>query len=289
MQNNQGASEAKMRKRSIVVLFSLVLTFFCTALAEARVKVSVTILPQAYFVERIGGTHVDLRVIVPPGGNPETYEPSPSQLFHLSSSQLYIKVGSPHLSVEKRFQHFIADNRKNIRVVDMSSGLKNLKQEDPHIWLSPAIVAQAARNVCLALSAVDPAHAGYYRKNLLRFSGDIDRLDRRIKQRLQGKTGYTFMVYHPAWGYFAEAYGLRQLAMEEEGKPLNASRLRKMIDLAKSKGIKTIFVQKGFDKKSAAMIAREIKGAVVEIDPLAKDWLKNLDDFSRILEDRLRP
>ena len=274
----------------LFILSILFLTLFLPNMvwAEDRVRLAVTIIPQAYFVERIAGHYADVRVIVPAGGNPETYEPTPQQLFDLSSSKLYIKVGPRHLSVENRFQRFTSNTDKSIRVVDMSRGIKNL-QEDPHIWLSPSIVRAAAVNICEALASADPSHAHLYRKNLQRFLADIDRLDQRIKQRLHGRKGQCFMVYHPAWGYFAGDYGLKQLAIQEEGKPLSVARLQKMINLARAKGIKTIFVQKGFDKKSAASIAREIDGTVVEVNPLERDWLKNLDDFSQALQDALRP
>lgn len=272
------------------ILSILFLTLISPNLAWAkdRVIVAVTILPQAYFVERIGGQHVDVRVIVPAGAVPATYEPTPQQLFDLSSSTLYIKVGPPQLSVENRFQRFISDTNKNIYIVDMSQGIKNLK-EDPHIWLSPSIVRSAAANICESLSSVDPSHTDLYRENLQHFLVDIAQLDQRIEQRLHNRKGQCFMVYHPAWGYFAGEYGLKQLAIQEEGKPLNVSRLQKMINLARTKGIKTIFIQKGFDKKSAASIAREIDGKVVEVNPLERDWLKNLDDFSQVLQDTLRP
>lgn len=97
------------------------------------------------------------------------------------------------------------------------------------------------------------------------------------------------MVYHSAWGYFAREYGIRQLAIEEEGRPLNISRIRAMISLARKKGIKTIFIQKGFDEKGASAIAREIGAKVVKVNPLERDWLKNLDDFSAILKVALKP
>ncbi len=272
----------------ILSIMFLILFLPNTVWAKDRVRVAVTIIPQAYFVERIAGHNVDVRIIVPAGSNPETYEPTPQQLFDLSSSKLYIKVGPQHLAVENRFQRFTSNTDKNIRVVDMSQGIKNL-QEDPHIWLSPSIVRSAAANICEGLASADPPHADLYRKNLQRFLTDIERLDQRIKQRLHDRKGQCFMVYHPAWGYFAREYGLKQLAIQEEGKPLNVARLQKMINLARAKGIKTIFVQKGFDKKSAASIAREIDGTVVEVNPLERDWLKNLDDFSQALQDTLRP
>ncbi|NLN59298.1 MAG: zinc ABC transporter solute-binding protein [Deltaproteobacteria bacterium] len=278
-----------MIKNFILVLMLIIIPIVPkSSMADDRIIVSVTILPQAYFVERIGGDRVDIRVMVPPGASPETFDPTPLQLLNLSRSELYFKIGSPNLEVEIRFQRFLQDHGKHISVVDMSTGVKTLK-EDPHIWLSPAVVKAAASNIYRALSSADPANTPYYRENLRSFLTDIDALDRRIKQKLMKKNGYVFMVYHSAWGYFAREYGIRQLAIEEEGRPLNISRIRAMISLARKKGIKTIFIQKGFDEKGASAIAREIGAKVVKVNPLERDWLKNLDDFSAILKVALKP
>ena len=114
------------------------------------------------------------------------------------------------------------------------------------------------------------------------------RLDREIKRTLAEKKGFAFMVYHPAWGYFADEYGLVQLAVEEEGKPVNAAHIRRMVDLAREKGIRAILVQKGFDTKSARAIARDIGGEVVETDPLERDWLAGMKNFTAILTKVLR-
>jgi zinc transport system substrate-binding protein len=96
------------------------------------------------------------------------------------------------------------------------------------------------------------------------------------------------MVYHPAWGYFADEYGLTQLAIEEEGKPVSAAHIRKMVDLARGKGIRAVLVQKGFDTKSARAVARDIGGEVVETDPLERDWFSGMRTFTTILTQVLR-
>ncbi len=225
--------------------------------------------------------------MIPKGASPETYEPTPQQLVALSDSQLYVTVGAPNFPFEEKYLKAATEQNRKITVVNMSNGI-TYRKEDPHVWTSPAAVRIAARNIEHALTAYDPAHSGEYRKNLDAFLTDIDALDREIRSILLGEKGSVFMVYHPAWGYFADEYGLVQLAVEEEGKPLSAAHIRKMVDLARKKGIRTILVQKGFDSKSARAIARDIGGKVVETDPLERDWLQGMKNFAAVLATVLR-
>lgn len=255
--------------------------------AAERIRVSVSILPQAYFVERVAGTRAQVHVMIPKGASPETYEPTPQQLVALADSQLYVEVGAPGFPFEEKYLKTALGQNRKIRVVNMSDGM-TYREEDPHVWTSPAAVRIAARNIETALTAYDPAHGDEYRNNLRAFLADIDATDREIKQTLAEKKGWAFMVYHPAWGYFADEYGLVQLAAEEEGKPLSAAHIRKMVDLARKKGIHAILVQKGFDAKSARAIARDIGGEVVETDPLERDWLQGMKDFAAVLAKVLR-
>ena len=257
------------------------------ASASSRIQVAVSVLPQAYFVERVGGNRVNVQVMIPQGACPETYEPTPQQLVRLSDSKIYIKVGAPTFPFEKRYLHVITGKNKKMTVVNMSDGTRYRKQ-DPHVWTSPSCVKIAARNIYEALSLYDPQYRDYYGKNLALFLGDIEKLDRKLRTLLASKKGYAFMVYHPAWGYFAEEYGLKQLAIEEEGKIKGASHIKEMIDTAREKGIKVILVQKGFDTKSARTIAHEIGGKVVEVNPLERDWLEGMEAFANCLQQVLR-
>jgi len=263
--------------------------------ASDKIKVSVSVLPQAYFVERIGGDRVETQVMIPMGASPATYEPTPQQLVMLSESKLYIKVGVPTFPFEKKHFDSIIEKNKKMIVVDMSDGIeyrsflfkKGVK--DPHVWVAPYTVKVAAKNIYKALSEITPSNRDYFKKNFDSFLSDIEKLDKEIKTILIGKKGYSFMVFHPAWGYFADEYGLKQLPIEAGGKTPSASNIKKMIDAAKGKGIEIIFVQKGFDTKSAKTIANEIGGRVMEINPLEKDWLKNMKEiaetFSQVLKE----
>ncbi len=252
------------------------------------IRVSVSILPQSYFVERLAGNRATVQVMIPKGSSPETYEPTPQQLVRLADSQLYVKVGSPDFPVEQQYLRATLQRNPKLAVADLSEGVNRL-EGDPHIWTSPPAVRIGVRNIARTMEGIDPSHGELYRRNLQAFLGEIDALDREIRHALEGRKGHSFIVYHPSWGYFAHAYGLIQLAIEEEGKPLSASHLRKLVDLAKAKGIRDIVTQKGFDAKGARAIARDIGGRLVEADPLEKDWPSGLRQFTKTLTRILRP
>jgi zinc transport system substrate-binding protein len=255
--------------------------------ADRDIPVSVSILPQASFVELIAGKRATVHVMIPKGASPEMYEPTPQQLVALSDSRIYVKVGAPGFPFEEKYLRTFLDRNRKLTVVGMSDGMA-FREEDPHVWTSPAAVRIATKNIARALIAYDPAHREEYERNRQAFLREIDTLDQEIRRALAVKKGYAFMVYHPAWGYFADDYGLRQLSVEEEGKPVSAAHIREMIDLAREKGIRAILVQKGFDTKSARTVAREIGGEVVETDPLERDWLTGMRIFTALLTRVLR-
>ncbi len=252
------------------------------AKADPQINISVSVLPQAYFVKRIGGTRVNIQAMIPKGASPETYEPTPRQMVMLTDSDIYVKVGSPSFPFETKYFNDILKKNKKIIVVNMSDGVK-YRKGDPHVWVAPATVKIAAENIYKALSAADPKFKTYYKSNFELFLKDIKKLDRDIRKSLAGKEGYSFMVFHPAWGYFADEYKLNQICVEKEGKRPSASHIREMIDIARKKHIKIIFVQTGFDKGSADVIAEETGGKIMHIDPLAEDWLKNMEKIAEIL------
>ncbi len=147
---------------------------------------------------------------------------------------------------------------------------------DPHIWLSPSLVKTQAAAIAEGLSTVDPDNAAAYAKNLAGFHSELDSLDAEIRSLVQPHAHKSFMVYHPSWGYFAQAYGLKQIPIEAEGKEPGPRELQKLIAYGKEHGVAAIFVQKQFSGKSAKLIAAEIGAEVVELDPLAPAWADNL-------------
>jgi zinc transport system substrate-binding protein len=159
---------------------------------------------------------------------------------------------------------------------------------DPHIWLSPPLVKIQARAILTALQEADPAHRRVFEANFKVFSEQIDKLDADLKKTFAGKKELRFMVFHPAWGYFAHAYGLKQVPIEIEGKDPKPAKLRDLIHHAREDGVKVIFVQPQFSTKSAKLVAREIGGQVAFADPLAEDWMANLREVADNFEAALK-
>lgn len=271
---------------------------------DPRIPVAVSVPPQAYFVERIGGERVRVEVMIPPGYSHVDYPLTPRTMVALSRAALYVKVGHPGFEFERRHVDPFLKRNPSIRVVDMSRGMPLLAGEeevpdhdghddhshaagDPHVWVAPATVEIAARNIAAALARADPAHVGEYRANLRAFLADIDRLDREIRARLAGRESRKFMVYHPDWGYFARQYGLEQIAIESGGKEPSARRLIQLIELARREEVKVVFVQGGFPRKSAQVIAEAVGGQVLTADPQRRDWLDNLRQVAADLSEAL--
>jgi zinc transport system substrate-binding protein len=159
---------------------------------------------------------------------------------------------------------------------------------DPHIWLSPPLVKIQARNMLAALQEADPANQGVYEANFKEFAARIDQLDMDLKNTFAGKKGLQFMVFHPAWGYFAHTYGLKQVPIEIEGKDPKPAQLKELVQHARENGIKVVFVQPQFSTKSAELIAREIGGQVAFANPLAEDWMANLREVADKFESALK-
>jgi zinc transport system substrate-binding protein len=256
-------------------------------------RVFVTILPQAYFVERVGGDHVSVDVMVGPGQSYHSYEPTPRQIARLSDAQVYFTIGVPF---EETIVQRIRVNHPRLAVVDTREGIKlrpsddhcedgghhhaHEEQGDPHIWLDPKLVSVQAGTIASALARLDPAHAVDYRSNCRRFQSDLDAVHARIAGKLAPFKGQAFFVFHPSFGYFADAYGLKQLAVEESGKEPGGRELAELIEQARRSSARTIFVQPQFAWASARTVAAAIGGKVVSLDPLAKDYLANLDDMA---------
>ena len=277
---------------TVVGLCSCRQTTPSTQPARGALPVTVSIPPQRYFVQRVGGKHVDVSILLAPGQSPATYEPTPKEMVKLARSRVYFRIGVPF---EKQVVEKIAGAIEDLRIVDTRKGIElragdphghgadgghghphHHHEQDPHVWMNPRLVKVQADAVCQTLCEIDPAHRTEYESNCRAFKADLDRADAKIAASLGPLRGGTFYVFHPSLGYFAEAYGLKQVAIESGGKQPTARQLAALIDRAKRAGVRLIFVQPQFDKRYAETVAAEIGGAVVPLDPLAEDYIENL-------------
>jgi zinc transport system substrate-binding protein len=287
-------------------LILFLLLGFCTGVsASGKLSVFVTIEPQKYFVQQIGKDLVDIQVMVPSGADAHTYEPKPKQMTALSGARLYFAIG---IEFEEVYLGKIISNNPQLKVVHTDTGINKIQMKahhhdeeeadedhdhevaehahhehhglDPHIWLSPPLVKMQAETILNALNEADPVHKGIYEANYREFINRIEQLDAELKTLFKGKSGMKFIVFHPAWGYFAEAYGLEQVPVEIEGKEPKPSQLKELIEHARENKIKVIFAQPQFSAKSAKVIASEIGGEIIFADPMAHEWLENMRDVA---------
>lgn len=251
---------------------------------EGVINVWVSVVPQRYFVERIGGHRVRVSVMVEPGSNPATYEPKPGQIEGLGQAQLYVRIRVPF---EEAWMDRILAANDEMLVVDQSEGIERIEGKDPHIWLSPRLAKTQARTIFSGLAELDPANEDFYRVNLDTFLADLDELDATIQDTLSGLNSRKFMVFHPAWAYFARDYDLEMIPVQIEGSDPSAAEMAALIKAAQESKIKVIFAQPEFSTERAGTIASEIRGEVVLISPLAPDYLENLqrvaDTFATVL------
>jgi zinc transport system substrate-binding protein len=269
-----------------------------TADQESPLTIVVSIPPQKYFVERVGGDRVEVSVLLPPGSSPATYEPRPNQLQSISGADAYVRIRVPfENAIWERIQSVnpemaVVDLTENIDRVDIatrkpgnsSAAADAPRHPDPHIWLSPPLVRQQAQTIYEALVALDPAGEATYANNLEQFQADIDQLNQTIEDSLANVESRSFMVFHPAWGYFADAYGLEMIPIEVGGNEPSAAELSQLIQEAQAKEIEVVFAQPQFSTEDAETIARDIRGEVILINPIAEDWLSNLQQVATTFE-----
>ncbi len=295
-----------MKKNQFVALIFIILLSGCAEKPSDRKPViSVSILPQKYFTERITGDKFEINVLLPPGVSPHTFEPAPSILTKLAGSEAYLILGE--IEFEKAWMDKFMSVRKDLKVFNTTAGADYIKFDedddrhahhermdhdhvhhhegvDPHIWMSAREAKIIAENTCRYVSEIDPANGQFYKDNLDDFLKDLDKLDMQIKTILSDLKNIKFIIYHPALGYFARDYGLEEIPIEIDGKEPSPSQIRNVIDTARDQGIKAVFIQKQFDTRLAGSIAEEIGGAVVQIDPLSEDWINNLILVARTLQ-----
>lgn len=283
----------------ITILLLFVFLPFNAQAEEEKIPIFVSILPQAFFVEEIGGDRVAVDVLVQPGQSPATYAPTPKQMAKLSSSRIFFRIG---VAFENVFIPKIEQSIPEILIVDTREGIHLEKGEnhahegsqhhdnelDPHIWLDPLLVKKQASIITDTLAAIDPAGASLYEKNFSAFADKLDALDQQLRQELAPIKGKSFFVFHPAFGYFARAYGLKQIAVETGGKNPSGRHLANLIESAMEMDVKVLFVQPQFSRKSAETIARAIDGEVIAIDPLARDYFTNMRRMAQAMKQALQ-
>ena len=285
----------------LFIVVSVIFLFGCSANeknnnsnTEYKINVAVSIVPQETFVRAVGGDKVDVTTMIPPGKSPENFAPTPDIMEKFSEANIYFTVGVPteRASILPKAGEF----NKDVKIVDMADEVSKVYGErkfesgdrDPHIWLSPKRAKVMVQIIAKELSTVDPSNEDFYESNAEKYINELDEVDAKIKNSLSSLKEKTFICYHPAFGYFADDYGLQMIALEHEGKEATIEDFQKTIDFAKKEGIKVIFYQAEIDSKQSKTLATEIGGKAEMIEPLSPEYIDNLkimaETFKKAME-----
>lgn len=270
---------------------------------DDRLAVFAGLPPVAGLVEQIGGDYVKTDVLIDAAQDPHTFEPAPHQILALSRAAIFFTGDMPF---ERLLLQKIRQGNEQLTVIDVTEGIKKRQvdgsccdhdaghddhghdaehaaeqgEPDPHVWLAPPLLVIEANNIAEALCLADPSHGHEYRRNLAKLVDRLGDLDRRIKRMLAPYHGRSFYVFHPGFGYFADAYGLKQVAVEVEGRSPTAREYRTLMTEASQKRVEVLFAQPQYAQQSAQVIAEQIGGRVVQISGLEKDVISDIEDIA---------
>ena len=253
---------------------------------QEKLVVFVSIPPQKWLCEQLGQERVETKVLLAKGQEPHGFEPSPRQIQALSNSRLFFTTG---LVFEQEITRRLHKGSSNLQIVDTIKNIEKIPMDsaghghdailDPHVWLSPPNLKRMAAIMAAAFIKQDPDHKPFYKKNLWLLNSLLDDLDQSLEKELAPYRGTSFFVFHPAFGYFAHRYHLRQIAVETGGKSPTPKQLFALIRKAREEGVKVIFVQPQFDPRSATSVAKGIGGKVVPLDSLAENVVENMGNM----------
>ena len=274
--------------------------------SDGRLAVLVGVPPLKYLVEQIGAAHVKVDVLVQPGQDPHTFEPTPQQVVAVGRAAVFFKIDMPF---EAMLLENIRQGNRRLEVVDATQGIQkrridgshddraagNARDEashagefDPHVWLSPPLLKKMAANIADGLCRADPAHKREYQQNLAAMDKRLDSLDQRVRKILAPYRGRTFYVFHPGLAYFADAYGLHEEPIEVAGQQPTPKQLRALIEKARGEGAKTVFLQREFTAQSAKVFADALGGQVVTINGLGENVVADIEDIAVKMEQSMR-
>lgn len=262
-----------------------------------RLQVAVSIRPQQWLVEQLAGDLVRVVVVLPDNANHHAFSPSDAEVSRILRSRLFFTIGLPFEEQGPLRGGAEAGRRTNMEVVSTLEGLPMIEIDhvcdhgddhhhhhhhhdhgglDPHVWLSPRLLKMQAATMADALIRVAPEHEQTFLDNLLALQAKLDELHHTIQAKLEPHRGRAMLVYHPAWGYFAHDFGLRQVAIEISGQAPSDHQLTELLRTARQENTRVVFVQPQINDVVAAAIARQINGRVEYLNPLGPDVHANL-------------
>jgi zinc transport system substrate-binding protein len=235
-----------------------------------RLKVGATIFPLADIARNIGGEKVEVVTIMTPGASPHTFEPTFEIIRQAKDIKVLFKIGC---GLDDWSQKVSTSLGGDIAVLEVFKGIALRQFEDgsvdPHYWLSLGNGSIIAKNIADGLIGLDPANKDYYLKNLEEYQQKLATEDQAIRAKFSSLRNKTFVTFHEAWFYYAQAYGLRVAEAFEPfpGKEPTAEFLGHFIQTIRKENIKVVFAEPQFSPESIRQVADDLRLKVYIIDP----------------------
>lgn len=272
-----------------------------------KIKVYASIYPMYDFAKQIGKDKIDLSLMVPPGAEPHSWEPTAKLMAQMEEADVFIYNG---VQMEMWVEKLIGSlSNENLIVVEASEGVDLLKlneydyhghseklyeledhddhkhekhheeeqhhdhhygEYDPHVWLDPIRAIQQAENIKNALVKADKKNEDFYEENFNEFADRLMKLDKKFREELNNRKLDEIVVAHAAFGYLAERYGLIQIAisgLNPQEEP-SAAKMVKITELVKEYGIKYIFFEALTSPKLSEVLAKETGAKTSILNPI---------------------
>ena len=250
-----------------------------------RPSILVSVAPYAYFVERIIGDEVAIQILVPPGANPHIYEPSPRQVEKAYKATVWFRLGEPS---ENKIFTALESHNQHMTVVDLTQGISLIgdsheEGKDRHVWLSPKLAQKQVVVIAQTLTKIFPTLTQTIQEGLNSLLDDLVRLDKELAEKLEPYRGDAILVSHPAFGYFCQEFGLKQLSIEYEGKDPLPQDIVHTLEEARETHVKAVFTQVQYNNKGAELIAQKLDLPIYSVDPYALDYMENLRHLAALI------
>jgi len=273
--------------KKILLLLAVLLLTGCNSntqnIETKKNTIAVSIIPEENFIRKIVGDDFNIITLIPAGSSPSSHQPSPKQLQELSTADLYFTIG---VETEKANILPVISEYKNLKIIDIANEIDSIYEpryfdnnklsRDPHIWLSPKRVIEIVKIMEKELINQYPEYKNIFSSNSENYISELNILDSFIKEKINSLENKDFIIYHPSYGYFADDYNLNMIEIEVEGKNASINKLNNIIKYAKKNNLKSIYYQAEMSSKQAKIIASEINGTAIKIEPLSKNYISNI-------------
>lgn len=265
--------------------------FVLASMAWAKILIVSSVAPVSFLAQKIGGENVELHTLI--SADAHNYEPKPSDMKIIAKADVFLAIG---VEFERVWLEKFKANAKNLLITKLDENITKIKQEhshdhdhenelDTHIWLDPLNAKIIAQNIANTLIKINAQNQKIYEQNLNALLRELDELDNYAKTELAGLKKRAFIVYHPAWGYFAKRYDLEQISIEKNAKEPKINELASIIKDAKKHGVSVIFTNPGYLGHSPQVIASQIGAKIIQIDPLSNDYFNALKHAIKAFKD----